>query len=545
MKETANNIYTAVPIHTPERSTFNMSHTRTTSLKMGKLVPCFRAPCLPGDKWNISVQSLMRLMPMVSPPMANIKAYFHFFFVPNRINWENWKEFITGGETYTGPVTPPAHPVFSDWNALLGGIEPSSLANYLGLPVCNVASGVPGYNEPTNAFPFAAYQRIWWEYYRDENLQETSNPFPMLIDGDQNAALYPFWTTLRNRAWAHDRFTSCLPWAQKGAPIEIPTDFTGLDILLRQPGTGPAGQPTWRNSATGVNLAVSETQANIAVTGATSTLSGIETYYNPEDTLYINEAAIAMGTTINDLREAYAAQYWQELNARGGGRYIESLLVHFGQKSSDARLQRPEFIGGSIQTISISEVLQTSESATTAQGTMAGHGISANGTGNMSYQCEEHGYIIGLLSIIPEAQYYQGIPRDFSITDKFSYPWPSLAHLGEEEVYNKELCYTASGGPGTYDQNTFGYLPRYYWYKDMPNEINGQLAQTLDFWHMGRKFDIASPPLLNDTFIKCDPTRRIFADTTDTDKVISLLIFNAYVNRTLPKYGEPSALTAS
>jgi hypothetical protein len=241
-------------------------------------------------------------------------------------------------------------------------------------------------------------------------------------------------------------------------------------------------------------------------------------------------------TTINELRRAFRLQEWLEKNARGGTRYIENILAHFGVKSSDSRLQRPEYITGVKSPVVVSEVLQTGQSDTTPQGNMAGHGISVTSGRTGSYYCEEHGYIIGIMSVMPKTAYQQGIPKTFLKNDPLDYFWPSFAHIGEQEVQVQELyAYTSN------KENTFGYVPRYAEYKYMPSRVAGDFRTTLDYWHLGRIFD--SEPSLNQDFIECTPsaTSRIFAvEDPDAQKLYCHVLNKIKAVRPMPKYGTPS-----
>ena len=218
----------------------------------------------------------------------------------------------------------------------------------------------------------------------------------------------------------------------------------------------------------------------------------------------LNEATSA---TINDLRKAFKLQEWIEKNARAGSRYVESILAHFGVRSSDARLQRPEFLGGGMSPVMISEVLQTSEtSGTTPQGNMSGHGLNLGKNHSFSRFFEEHGYIIGIVSVMPKTAYQQGIPKHFSKFDKFDYFWPEFQHIGEQEILNKEILANHVA-----PDDVFGYIPRYAEYKYNPSTVHGDFKKTLDFWHLGKIFDPNNPPYLNQNFIECNASRRIFA----------------------------------
>lgn len=525
--EKKSNIFNTVAVTAPNYSTFDLSHDHKTSLKMGELVPVLTQECLPGDVYNIQAQAMFRLMPMIAPILHRVEVTFHHFFVPNRILWENWEKWITGGETVG--IVPPVHPIIDVVS------EASSLPNYIGCPIVNQQMTV-------NALPFAAYQRIWHEYYRDQNLQPEEPIF--LVDGqqfDNNVALQ----TIRKRAWEHDYFTSCLPFAQKGDAVELPLDFVGTADVQRK--AGFTGDTHWydQNSVVLTNNALYTDALTgytepYGVAGGTGADPSKHLSYDPNGSLEVEFDGISVTTTINDLRQAWALQQFLEKNARAGSRYTEALYAHYGVRSSDKRLQRPEYIGGAKGTIAVSEVLQTSSTdSTTPQGNMAGHGISVMGSGNSRFRCEEHGYIISILSVRPTTAYYQGLPRFLSkYADRTMIAFPDFAQLGEQEVLNKEVYYDTSDGK---NNDTFGYIPRYAEYRYSPSRVTGQLATTLDFWHLGRKF--TNRPLLNADFIQCNPSNRIFAyEATDEDTMVAQIYIQIRARRPLPVYGIPAPL---
>lgn len=535
-----NNVFQTVAVEKPKHSTFDLSHEHKSSMSMGRLVPAYVQECLPGDRFSLAVEAMFRLMPMVSPAMHKCDVTFHHFFVPNRLLWDNWEKFITAGESFVSGALPPALPVINLNNGgpHAGLIQPSDLANYLGLPVFNATPFLEG----VSALPFAAYQLIWHEYYRDENLQpEATFPRPELVDGVQGTALTTRLTTLRNRAWQHDYFTSALPYAQKGDPVMLPLDFADAPVSWKI----GSGQPdTFVDPISGLPMVGFGSPAyalaglaggNVQIAGPSG---GGQASVNPDDHLFVDGTDLNSYTTINDLRTSWALQQWLEKNMRAGSRYRESLLAHFGVRSSDQRLDRPEYFGGTKGTVRISEVLQTSSTdLTSPQATMAGHGLSVIGSDVSRYRCEEHGFIVSMLSIMPTTAYYQGLPRFFTKAGLMDYAFPNFAQLGEQEILNKEIFYGQDG----HDNETFGYIPRYAEYRYNPSRVSGQMATTLEHWHMARKF--ASRPALNAAFVVSDPTTRIYADTNPADDSI---VFQAFIKvlaaRALPVFGVPAPL---
>lgn len=486
-----------------------------TTLNAGKLIPTLVAEVVPGDSFKIGCHSLVRLQPLVSPMMSRVKVYHHYFFVPTRLLWQNWERWITGNQ---GDSPLPAHP-FANYDAVIQ----TELTDQMGLPD---ATGWPG-AVPIDVTPFAAYQLIYDNIYRDQNLiPATGGIQPQefyLQDGDNTAEAWLY--EMRRRAWKHDYFTSNLPFAQKGPAVEIPivADFEDVSVFI--------------DNVTGANLTNSVAPNPLQVAGVLSPDVSADTLYANTSTLDVNS------TTINDLRVAYSLQEWYEKQARGGSRYDENILVFFGVKTEDFRLQRPEYITGISSDVTISEVLQTSASddTTTPQGNMAGHGYSTTSGNYGRYYAKEHGWIIGITSILPDAMYSQGIARMWT---KFDNPqqkfWPQFEHLGEQETLNQEIY--AQGVPGTafnQDQGTFGYLPRYAEYRVLNNRVAGQFKTSLAHWVWQRKF--SALPALEQSFIDCTPDYDVFAVTdTEEDHFLLTVVHDLMANRPMGKYGTPT-----
>jgi len=521
-------IFSKVAMPRPQTNTFDLSHDRKFSGKIGELMPISVMEVVPGDKFDIKATNLTRFAPLITPIMHKASVYCHFFFVPNRILWPNWENFISGGED---GLADPTFPTVNLTIPTQYGVQ--TLADYLGLPTGSQISNV-------SALPFAAYQKIYQDYYRDENLITKTDV--TLSDGSQSGADTIELTSMKKRAWQHDYFTSALPWTQRGPEATIPLGTTAPILYNNNP-----GQPTrlYDNSngtpISGFNSAVTpfETGNNQDLFISSPQPTYID-FDNSRD--LVADLSGATASSINDLRRAFRLQEWLERNARGGARYIEIITAHFGVRSSDARLQRPEFLGGSSTPITISEVLQTSNTAgatgsdATPQGNMAGHGVSVGSSNYVSYKAEEHGYIIGIMSVMPKTAYQQGVPKHWKKLDKFDYYWPSFANIGEQPIYNEELYH--QNNPT--DAEVFGYTPRYAEYKYIPSTVHGTFRTSLDFWHMGRIF--STKPTLNADFIECDSAEvdRVFNVPSGEEHLYVYLHNEVKATRLMPYFGTPT-----
>lgn len=469
-----------------KRNKFNLSNYKLLSCDMGELVPIGLQEVLPGDSFQHSTSALIRLSPLLAPMMHPVHVRIHHWFVPHRLVWEDWEDFITGGPDGEDDSVLPLI-TFGGGGAAVG-----SLADYLGVP-----TGVNGL--AVSALPFRAYALIYNEFYRDQDLvselaiDETSGP-----DTTTSVAL-------QNVAWEKDYFTLARPWPQKGPDITIPLGTTAPVVPV------PGENIQWRNSADATARTVN-TNTTGSVTMATNPANNGAAQWSVSG-LQV-DLSNATAATINLIREAFALQRMQEARARFGSRYVD-YLAYLGVRSSDARLQRPEYLGGGRQVLQISEVLQTGVTTdgddSEGVGNLKGHGIGALRSNRYRRFFEEHGYVLSLLSVKPRTIYAQGLPRTWSRQVKEDFWQKELQHIGQQEVLNKEL-YAAHSSP----DGVFGYSDRYDEYRRQESTIAGEFRSTLNFWHMARLFN--SDPTLNASFITSNPTDRVFA-TPSTDNL--------------------------
>ena len=526
----SNFVFSQIPSVVRPRSKFNRDRYYKSTFNAGLLIPIFLDEVLPGDTFSVSTTSFARLSTLITPFMDNLYLDFFFFFVPNRLVWDNWQRFCgeqDNPEDSTDFLVPQIN----------SSISSLSLGDYFGLPVI-------GRDISFSALPFRAYNLIWNEFFRDENLQN-SLTVPK-DDGPDNINLYKLRYRGKRKS---NQFTSALPWPQKGPGVELPIGGTAPVI-----GNGNALGVSFSSSSlrylagNGSAFVVANNSTPPVLPASTSATAapsnnvfyGVST--DPEKSGLIADLSSATAVTINSMREAFQVQKWYEQLARGGSRYRELLLSMFGVNTGDARLQRPEYLGGGSTPIQVHSVVQASATDSVApQGNLAGYGIAgANGIG-FQKSFVEHGHVIGLVSVRGDYGFQQGIDRMWSRRTKFDFYWPAFAHLGEVPVLNKEIYVQPSAADASLDDQAFGYQERWYEYRYANNHITGKLRSgitgSLDIWHLAQYF--ANTPTLNSTFIEENPpVNRVLAVQTEPQFIFDSVI-RCRCSRVMPVYSTP------
>lgn len=578
-----------------KKSKFNLSYLNSTTGNAGYLIPFLLQPTLPNDTFRLSLSSFIRAQPMLAPLMHEVKFYTQYWFVPNRIIWDEWEEFITGGSELTSAPVFPVLPAGTTFKV-------GELGDYFGFPTGVDVGGI-------SVLPFRAYTEIWNMRYRDEDLQ-TMLPISYSSGADSTTSLQ-----LQSPSWKRDYFTTARPFTQRGSSISVPITqgsgditqfkFKGYSlssVTITSPGSERVsgwkrlkfgnGVVSFSLSSENLEKLKNNVDATITITQNVSSSSAIYIYpdncsISPtsyplltddgndqdgvatfvfsllplQETAFVSnfnsecieceinntqltanpqnvilqvgqvETPVLGSISIRDLRASSALQRYAERSLEWGNRYEEFIQREFGIKPRDSRIQRPEYLGGGSGTLQISEVLQTAEGADTGVGTMRGHGVAGLSQRPIKFRAPEHGFIIGLISIRPKPVYTQGVPREFLKKSRLDFFTPELANIGMQEVLERELYFTAGN-----ENAIFGYSERYQEYRYNQPKVTGEFRSTLSYWNMARQFDKA--PVLNGSFINMSNSSkafyRPFASQT-THQFLMMLRNNIKAYRPVPK----------
>lgn len=547
-----------------QRSRFDRSASLKTSFNAGNIVPFFLEEVLPGDTFNVKTSRVVRMQTLLTPMMDNVYLDTYYFFVPNRLVWDHWKEFC--GENTESAWIPETEYSIPQITAPAGGWQVGPLADYFGVP-----TGVSGLS--VSALPFRAYALIMNEWFRDENLQD-----PLVVPTDDSTVAGvntgTFVTDVAKGGLPyiackyHDYFTSALPAPQKGPDVAIPVASAATAYVYPASKLNPDlaarfNDLQWVNSS-GNLVSVPDNNRGMLSTGfrfntATNAYTDSTRYFNDAVTgssspgtsvipgnLVADFSGTSQAATINQLRLAFQIQKFYEKQARGGSRYTEVVRSFFGVTSPDARLQRPEYLGGNRTPINVNQVIQqsgTGESVNTPQGTVVGMSLTTDSHSDFTKSFTEHGFIIGVMVARYDHTYQQGLNRLWSRKDKFDYYWPVFANIGEQAIKNKEIY---AQGNST-DDEVFGYQEAWAEYRYKPNQVTGEMrsqyAQSLDVWHLAD--DYSKLPSLSAEWIQEDGKTidRVLAVSSDlANQFFADIYVKNYCTRPMPMYSIPGLI---
>nr|WNN13144.1 MAG: major capsid protein [Microviridae sp.] len=534
------------------RSTFDRSSSVKTSFNVGDIVPFFLEEVLPGDTFNVQSSKVVRMQTLLTPMMDNVYLDTYYFFVPNRLVWNHWKEF--NGENTDSAWIPQTQYSIPQITAPSGGWNVGTIADYFGLP-----TGVEGIS--VSALPFRAYALVMNEWFRDQNLQD-----PLLVPVDDatvqgvNTGNFLADVSKGGRPFIaskyHDYFTSCLPSPQKGPDVTLSVASQGdLPVIAKEGVTvDPSLNPSWLsfkgNTLSGSHPLYWDSFGSVA----RPVIDGSNAYTPGEadqkvvipNNLWAINSGNAIVATINQLRMAFQIQKLYERDARGGTRYIEVLKSHFGVTSPDARLQRPEYLGGNRVPINVNQVIQqsgTGAGADTPQGTVVGMSLTTDSHSDFMKSFTEHGYIIGVMVARYDHTYQQGIERHWSRKTRFDFYWPVFANIGEQAVKNKEIFAQGTAE----DDQVFGYQEAWSDYRYKPNRVTGEMrsaySQSLDVWHLADDYDRL--PALSDSWIREDKTtvdRVLAVKSSVSNQLFADIYVKNRATRPMPMYSIPGLI---